>query len=192
MSEIGKAPSSGGSGLTREKILDALGELDRALAERGIMGEICLFGGAVMVLAFNARLSTKDIDAVFQPASVIRDLASRIAEACHLPDGWLNDGVKGFLSRRHDVLVGNLPQFSNLRLTMPTPAYLLAMKCMASRIGAGAGDADDTADIVFLVRHLELKTAAAVLEIVGSYYPPGQVPIRAKFLVESLFEEGRL
>jgi hypothetical protein len=186
------ADHTGGSRLTRDQIVQALRALDRALAERGVVGEICLFGGAVMVLAYNARLSTKDIDAVFQPAAVVRELAAQVAAACHLPEDWLNDGVKGFLSRRHDVTVGNLPELANLRLTMPTPEYLLAMKCMAARLGIAAGEADDTADIVFLIRHLGLTSPEGVLSIVGEYYPSTQVPVKTRFLVESLFEEGRV
>jgi len=38
-------------------------------------------------------------------------------------------------SSRHETTAGNLPQFPHLRLTMPVPEYLLAMKCMAARIG---------------------------------------------------------
>jgi hypothetical protein len=185
-------PTPGQSNLTREQILAALDGLSRALTERGVIGEICLFVGAVMVLACNARLATKDVDAVFQPASLIRELAARVAVEARLPANWLNDGVKGFLSPRHEVIAGSLPQFPCLRLTMPTAEYLLAMKCLASRIGAGEGEADDTADIVILIRHLGLRSAPAVLDIVSAYYPPSQVPVKAKFLVESLFDEGRV
>lgn len=178
--------------MSREEILAALAGLDRELAECGVVGEVCLFGGAVMVLAFNARLATKDVDAVFQPAAIIRELAARVGAAANLPTDWLNDGVKGFLSARHEVMAGNLPQFQHLRLTMPTAEYLLAMKCLASRLGSAAGEADDTADITFLIRHLGLSSANAVIDIVTAYYPPNRVPVKAKFLVESLFEEGRV
>ena len=185
-------PTPGQSKLTREQILAALNALNGALARRGVMGEICLFGGAVMVLAFNARLATKDVDAVFQPATVVRDLARQVGESAGLPADWLNDGVKGYLSARHEVTSGPLPQFDHLRLTMPTAEYLLAMKCLASCIGAGAGEADDTADIAFLIGHLKLGSAKAVMDIVSAYYPPERIPVKAQFLVESLFEEGRV
>ena len=42
-------------GLTKEIILKALTELSDALARENIKGELCLFGGTVMVLAFAAR-----------------------------------------------------------------------------------------------------------------------------------------
>ena len=75
---------------------------------------------------------------------------------------------------------------------MPTPEYLLAMKCMAARIGSTGDDADDTGDVVFLARHLRLTSPDAVMAIVSAYYPAERIPVKTQFLVESLFEEGRL
>jgi hypothetical protein len=185
-----KQPSS--SGLTREQILAALRALSDELGKQGVTGEICLFGGTVMVLAFTARLTTKDVDALFQPTKMIRDLARRIATEQHLPIDWLNDGVKGFVSARHETTSGNLPQFPHLRLTMPVPEYLLAMKCMAARLGGATDEPSDVADIIFLIRHLTLKSAKDVLELVGQYYPPNRLPVKTQYLVEGLFDEGKI
>jgi hypothetical protein len=145
-----------------------------------------------MVLAFNARLMTKDVDALFQPAQIIRDLSGRIADEQHLPANWLNDGVKGFLSVRHETTAGNLPQFPHLRLTMPVPEYLLAMKCMASRIGGTTDEPSDVVDVIFLIRHLKLKSANKVLDLVGLYCPANRVPEKTQYLVEGLFSEGKI
>ena len=180
------------STLTRETIVRGLQLLSDQLGKQGVIGEVCLFGGAVMVLAFTARLTTKDVDAVFQPAQTVRDLARGIAQQLLLPADWLNDGVKGFISARHETTPGNLPQFAHLRLTMPVPQYLLAMKCMAARLGGTADEPSDVADIVFLVRHLKLKSAQEVLEWVGLYYPAERIPVKAKYLVEGLFDEGSI
>lgn len=180
------------STLTREQILAALRALSDELGRQGATGEICLFGGTVMVLAFTARLTTKDVDALFQPARLIRDCAQKIGEQQRLPPDWLNDGVKGFVSTRHETTAGNLPQFPNLRLTMPVPEYLLAMKCMAARIGGTTGEPSDVADITFLIRHLQLKTAKDVLDLVGQYYPANRIPVKTQYLVEGLFEEGKI
>jgi hypothetical protein len=186
------APQPTGSALTREAILRALSSLSDELGKQGVTGEVCLFGGTVMVLAFTARLSTKDVDALFQPTPLIRDCARRIAEEQSLPADWLNDGVKGFVSSRHETTPGNLPQFPHLRLTMPVPEYLLAMKCMAARLGGTTGEPSDVPDIVFLIRHLQLKSAADVLEIVAQYYPANRIPVKTQYLVEGLFEEGKV
>lgn len=181
-----------GSVLAREGILRALGSLSEELGKQGIIGELCLFDGTVMVLAFTARLSTKDVDALFQPAQSIREIARHIAAEQQLPEGWLNDGVKDFISTRHETTTGHLPQFPHLRLTMPVPEYLLAMKCMAARLGGTTGEASDIPDIVFLIRHLQFKSAQAVLEIVAQYYPENRIPVKTHYLVEGLFEEGKI
>jgi len=181
-----------GSALSREQILCALQSLSDELGKRGITGEVCLFGGTVMVLAFTARLTTKDVDAIFQPTPLIRELARRISEEQRLPPEWLNDGVKGYLSSRHETTAGNLPQFPHLRLTMPVPEYLLAMKCMAARLGGTTGEPTDIPDIVFLIHHLRLQSAREVLDLVSQYYPANRFPVKTQYLIEGLFEEGKV
>ena len=74
---------------------------------------------------------------------------------------------------------------------MPTAEYLLAMKCLASRIGSVETDADDVNDIIFLIRHLKLKNTAEVMDLAASYYPD-RIPIKAQYLVEGLFAEGKI
>ena len=184
--------SSRSSTLTREKILAALRAVSDELAKQNVTGEICLFGGTVMVLAFSARLATKDVDALFQPTQTIREIVRQVAAELNLPADWLNDGVKGFISARHETTAGNLPQFPHLRLTMPVPEYLLAMKCMAARIGGTTDEPSDVTDIIFLIRHLKLKSAPEVLDLVGQYYPANRIPVKTQYLVEGLFEEGKI
>lgn len=176
--------------LDRETMLRALGRLADLLDERGAEGEVCLLGGTVMVLAFRARPATKDVDAIFEPAALLRDLARRVATELELPEDWLNDGAKGFVSARHETTTADLPQFEHLRLTMPTPEYMLAMKCMAARIGAGPAEPGDVADIRFLISHLGLRSAEEAREIVARYYPEARIPPRAMYLLEDIFEDA--
>ncbi len=180
------------SSLSREEIINAFQRISDELGHRGVKGELCLFGGSAMVLAFSARVSTKDVDAIFQPAREIREAATQVGIECGFAENWLNDAAKGFVSARHETISGNLPQFPNLRLAMPTAEYLLAMKCLASRIGALETDSDDVSDIVFLIKHLGLKSAAAVMDLVISYYPAGRIPVKSQYLVEGLFAEGKI
>lgn len=144
-----------------------------------------------MVLAFDARAATKDVDAVFEPAAVIREAAAQVEREHDLPPEWLNDGAKGFLSAKHEAVEGDLPQFPGLRVTAPTAEYMLAMKCMASRIATSGVDPSDVADLRFLIRHLGLRDPAEALELVARYYPADRIPSRAAYLLEELFaEEG--
>jgi hypothetical protein len=177
------------SGLSAVEIVAALSALSDELGRADTKGEICLFGGTVMVLVFKARLSTKDVDAVFQPSQIIRQAAERVRENRGLDENWLNDAVKGFLASAPPLTSEGLPQFPNLQVTMPTAEYLLAMKCMAGRTGAeGANDIP----VVFLTRQLNLKSAREVLDIVAHYYGKSGVPVKTQYLVEGLFEEGKI
>ena len=173
--------------LDRDAIVGALQRLAALLRERGVEGEVCLLGGTVMVLAFRSRPSTKDVDAIFHPAALVRELAQRVAVERALPSDWLNDGAKAFISARHETTEADLPQFEGLRLTAPTAEYMLAMKCMASRIAAGPDDPGDVADISFLISHLGLTAATEAHAIVAHYYPEERIPPRAVYLLEDIF-----
>jgi hypothetical protein len=173
--------------LDRQRILEALDDLSRRLGERGVTGEVCLFGGAAMILAFQSRQTTKDIDAIFAPTAVVREVAEQIGREKGYDAGWFNDGVKGFVSARPDYTAANLPQFPNLRIMMPMPAYLLAMKCLAARVATP--DATDVQDVKFLLRHLVLHDVGQVLEIVEAYYPRHLIQPKTQYFVEAVLEE---
>lgn len=59
--------------MDRDQIKNALERLNAELRRVDIKGEICLYGGAAMCLAFDARPSTRDVDAVFKPAKEVRE-----------------------------------------------------------------------------------------------------------------------
>src|SRR5437016_14318985 len=80
-----------------EEIKRYLSELNEELRSMDVKGEICLYGGAVMALAFKARPDTDDVDAVFEPVRSIRKAASLVAERNCLPVGWLKMAVEMFL-----------------------------------------------------------------------------------------------
>jgi GAF domain-containing protein len=165
--------------LTRERIQELLQALNEELRLRSVTGEIVLCGGAVMCLVFKARESTKDVDAVFAPTRILREAAKKVARRLKVPEDWLNDAAKGyFLSEPPRQAVMEL---SNLRVWAPTADYMLAMKCVSARF-----DTHDRDDVVFLIGHLGLKTAAEVFEIVSRYYPKGRVPAKTRFLVEEI------
>ncbi|MCI0349756.1 MAG: DUF6036 family nucleotidyltransferase [Acidobacteriales bacterium] len=160
--------------------------LSELLKERDVRGEVCLLGGTAMVLAFKARPNTKDVDAIFHPPQVIRELVAEVAEELNLPENWLNDGAKGFVSAAHEVSAHDLPQFQNLRIVAPTAEYMFAMKCMAARVAHG-DERSDVADIILLARTLSLQNVADAMTLVAKYYPQEQIPIRTQYLLEDVF-----
>jgi hypothetical protein len=56
---------------TREELAGMLSLLNEQLRASDVTGEVCIVGGAAMILAFGSRESTRDIGAlVMAPASV--------------------------------------------------------------------------------------------------------------------------
>lgn len=168
--------------LTKERILDLFNQVNHLLRERGELGEIGIVGGAVMCLVYNTRAATKDVDGVFEPSSVIRDIARQIALGESLPPDWLNDAAKGFIMpgfTKQEILT-----LSNLRIWAPEPRYMLAMKCISAR-----WDTADRDDVIFLIKELKIKKPQEVFDIIEAYYPKNQILPKTKFLIEEVLSE---
>jgi hypothetical protein len=162
-----------------KKYLRALNEI---LAEQNIRGEIGIVGGAALCLAFKARPSTKDVDAVFEPPEAIRKAADKVARKFDLSVNWLNDAVKGFMPSAPEKRV--LFHFTHLVVWTPEPDYLLAMKSISAR-----WDTSDRDDVIFLIKVLRLKSHADVFRIIESYYPKGKIPTKTQFFIEEIFDK---
>ncbi len=65
------------------------------------------------------------------------------------------------------------------------PDYILAMKCLAARVGL---EEKDKADAVFLMRRLGLSDAESVLRVVERYCPREKIPAKSAFFVEECVE----
>lgn len=168
--------------LTTPLIKKLFKALNEELKEKGVKGEVGICGGAVMCLVFQARRSTKDIDGIFEPTKEIREASKRVAKKFGLDEDWLNDAAKAYfhVDPPREVVL----EFSNLRVWAPKAQYLLAMKCVSARF-----DTHDRDDLIFLLRYLDLTKPEQVFKIVGQYYPAGQIPAKAKFLIEELFSK---
>jgi hypothetical protein len=174
--------------LSRATILAALARLDELLREKGVIGEICIFGGAAMVLAFDARESTRDVDAIFVPKEDVLNAAQKVGEEFDIRFDWLNDGVKGFVSPKGGVTSDGMPKFGNLRIMRPTTEYLLAMKCLASRV-EDYSNQGDKADVITLLRLLGMSDSAAVCDLVARYYKESLLHPKVRFFIEEVVSE---
>jgi predicted nucleotidyltransferase len=168
--------------MNKDEIVKYLKELNRRLREKNIKGQVALFGGAVMCIALNARMSTKDIDAVFEPKQTIYDIAKNMAEEYGLPKDWINDSVKGFLREKPDMRV--FQNMSNLTVYVPSPEYMLAMKCMSARLA----ETTDKEDIMFLLKHLKIKTVDEAIKITLKYFPQQILTPKIEYLLTELLE----
>jgi len=168
--------------LTSKQIRNLFEKLNGALADRREIGEVGIVGGAVMCLVYNARASTKDVDAVFEPAEIIRKLVRLIAEEEELSEDWLNDAAKGFI--QPNFLKQEVLTLSNLRVWAPEAKYMLAMKCISAR-----WDTSDKDDVIFLLKLLKIKKTAEVLDLLEGYYPKRLIPAKTKFFLEEILEQ---
>ncbi len=163
-----------------EEIKRYLSELNEELRSMDVKGEICLYGGAVMALAYKARPDTDDVDAIFEPVRYIRMAARRVAERHGLPIGWLNTAVEIFLVPHERRILLDL---SHLKVYIPPADYLLAMKVVSARPGTLDED-----DLAVLINDLELGSTDEVIDVVKSYYPNKEVKPRARILLEEIFK----
>jgi hypothetical protein len=169
--------------LTAARIQQLLHLLNSELSKEGVKGELHLAGGAVMCLVYRAREATKDVDALFVPASALRAAAEIVAKREGLEPGWLNDAVKGFFSEagRFEVY----EEMTNLKVYAPSPDYLLAMKCLAMRLGE---EFEDRNDVAMLLKVLKLKTPAEAESLLALYYPLEGYPVRSRYIIEELLQ----
>jgi hypothetical protein len=157
--------------LNRARIIHALRRLGELACEQGTTLEVSLYGGAVFTLVYGSREATKDVDAVVRQSEIAEILAARVARELSLPDDWLNDHVKQFLAEKEAKR--ELPQSEfgeGLRVSVPTAAYLLAMKLRACRPPL-PGYSGDYGDIRFLVKKMQIGTVEAAEAIFDTFFP---------------------
>lgn len=126
--------------LNRTRLTQAFDLLGADLARRGVFVELAVYGGSAIILQFDWRRSTEDVDAVVRQGSdesVLRPSVEAVAETMGLPPNWLNNAVGMFTPLREPdtlfELSGIYPKNDNpgLRVLLATPRYLLAMKLRA-------------------------------------------------------------
>ena len=169
------------SRLTKKQILQLFAALNEELQKDGARGELYLVGGAVMCLVYDARASTRDVDAWFKPGKAIRAAAARVGLQQGVDAHWLNDGVKGYLSDQGEY--APFLSLSHLNVMTAQPEYLLAMKCLSMRIGEEFHDLDD---IRYLLRYLNIDTYQTAIDIISRYYPLAQFPQKTLYALEEL------
>jgi hypothetical protein len=170
--------------LTRDKIVTALMRLGELALIEGYTLHLVVVGGAAMVLAYNARLSTYDIDAIFLPppeARTVRAWAKQIASEYGWAEDWLNDAAKGYLMGLSQGPV--LLSAPGIEVRQPAVEQLLAMKLCAWR------DDVDIADAARLLAELAPVGSKSdeVWQRIVPYLLPGR-ELKAQYAFADLWE----
>ena len=166
----------------KKDLLGALTGLGQLAIERGSQVNMMLLGGGIMVLVFDARETTRDLDVIILPpseASEVRLLATALAAERDWPDNWLNDAAKGFMvGLSHGPVVFSAP---GIEVRRPSFEQLLAMKLCAWR------DDVDIADARRLLQELPGEYNDVWREV-QRYLQPGR-ELKAKYAFDDLWEE---
>lgn len=118
--------------------------------------EIIIVGGASMIMNYNFREATTDIDSIIRASSLMKDIINKIGDENGLENGWLNDDFK-----RTDSYSDKLIEYSKfykkfcgcLSVRTVSEEYLLAMKVKAARIYK-----HDLSDIIGIIKeHQEME-----------------------------------
>lgn len=170
--------------LSADQVRGLLLELGRRLDSRGIEARLFLVGGAAMALAYSRDRVTRDLDAVFEPKAEIYQQALAMARDFGLPDGWLNDGVKGLLPDRSPPVEGTT-SFSapGIHVGVAAPEYLFAMKAQAARQEA------DGDDLRHLAKMLGLSDISTALNLVERFYGPGRLRPNTALILEDILSQ---
>ena len=168
--------------LTGDLIEQAFDALGREAARLGIVAEIAVYGGSCIMLASDIRDATGDVDAVFlDHRDFLYDAGRRVGARLGLPEDWLNQAVRRVApppggADPNLIAFGDYPRdgqgATGLRVFLPTPAYLLAMKLLANR---GEDDPDktqsDMRDLLGLMRITGIETYDAMAGLLRECYP---------------------
>ena len=148
------------------------GALNARLSAVDVEAELCLMGGAVMIIAFDADPETRHVRALFKPTQAVLDAAEAVALDQGLAREWLHEAVRRLL-RSEGRGLGRFLERSNLRVYEPRPDYVLAMKAASLELEP---ERDAEADLSYLLRSMGVSGASEALERIGRYFGERQLP----------------
>lgn len=117
---------------------------------RGTPAEMILVGGASVIINYEFRASSYDIDASYNSASLMKESINAVADKFGLSEGWLNDDFKKTSSYTSKIIQYSeyYKTFSNvLEIRTVRAEYLVAMKLVSGR--QYKKDLSDVAGIVY-------------------------------------------
>jgi hypothetical protein len=149
----------------------AFREMGELLLRARTVAEIAVYGGASIILQFQAEFRTGDVDAVVEAGD--HGAVMRAAEEVGRRRGWLrswfSEAVSVYLGAPAGrSLHGSYPseERCGLRVYVAAPDYLLAMKLRAMRTGTR-----DYEDAAILARHTGLTSEAALVALLSRFFP---------------------
>jgi hypothetical protein len=159
-------------------VIRAFDAMGRYLRERGALGEIAVYGGSAILLQFDWRKSSEDVDAVVLDGAkegLVKEAVEHAAAALGLPRDWLNNWVGMYTSPdeppHYFQPLGTYPagETPGLRVIVAKPEYLCAMKLKA--LERETPDNRDFEDAAALGLDLGVRTAEDLKALYRSFFP---------------------
>ncbi len=181
--------------LTKHDIENALSRLSELARDNERMIDIAMYGGATIMLTWDMRMESGNVDTIVMDAThneFVKASVIQIAQEMSLHEDWLNDAVKGFISKNE--IMDKLPLLTEweeggLRIYVSTAEYLLAMKCLSMRWNLTEEEKGEREDIKILLQKMDIKSAETVYDIVEKYYPSNLINPRVTLGIRVLLEE---
>jgi len=169
--------------LDGDAIVAGFETMGRYLRERGSVGEIAVYGGTAILLQFDWRTITQDVDAVVSAGGredLVKDAAAYAGLLHDLPPEWLNNFVGGFtpLTERSEFFsaFGSYPsgEAPGLRVKLARPEYLCAMKLKA--LERADPQDKDFQDAVRLARETGVTDPEELNRMYADFFPDEDLP----------------
>lgn len=183
---------------TKENLDGCLKELAKEFRKKNgnkLPAEIILIGGASVLINYDFREMTYDMDAIIQSSSAMKDVINVVGDRLGLPVGWLNTDFVNTDSYTPRLVEHSkyYKTFSNiLQIRTISSEYLVAMKLMAGRQYK-----NDLSDVVGILAEHEERGDALSFErikkaIVDLYDSYDKIPESSRSFIEAIYEKEDL
>lgn len=137
---------------TKENLEGYLKELAKEYKKRGLgmPAEMILVGGASVLINYQFRAASYDIDASYESPAIMKESINAVGDKFGLPNGWVNDEFKNTASYTPKIVQYSeyYRTFSNvLQIRTVRAEYLVAMKLVSGR--QYKKDLSDIAGIIY-------------------------------------------
>ena len=168
------------------------------LLDRKALGEIAIYGGSAILLQFDWRKASRDVDArVISGRShgLIMEAAANAATQLGLPRSWLSENVAMY-ARRGEAEADRIslglypsPERFGLRVTAANPSYILAMKLKA--LERATSDDRDYEDALKLSIECGVSSVDELRAVFRQFFPDEDLPPRAALRLDELASDIR-
>jgi hypothetical protein len=192
MRTAGKGPA-----LVKTLLLEALKRLNEKLVQYKASSKLWMIGGGCMMLHFDARESSGDLDVIPRKGDfpALLQLAEQVAaemtkEGKALPIDWLNGDfapqLKTLNVGAQDFVSDPKYHWSNLEIQFARPELMLALKCFSFR-----STGFDKSDLRFLFNAVPVRDLDHLYDILEHYGDIDMLQDGDDAEIEAMFKEVR-